>query len=69
MSCSCEVKNLETAFKAKYRRLFFLIFLIIFGGWCSNYAKDKKIEELEAAIQKLDNSVQTIKSKNSFSSE
>ncbi|MBW4964814.1 MULTISPECIES: hypothetical protein [unclassified Pseudoalteromonas] len=69
MTCSCEVKNLETAFKAKYRKLFFLIFLIILGGWGSNYAKDKKIKELEAAIQKLDYSVQTIKSKNSFTSE
>ena len=69
MSCSYEVKSLETSFKAKFRKLFFLIFLIILGSWGSNYAKDKKIEKLEAAIQKLDNSVQTIKSKNSFSKE
>jgi outer membrane lipoprotein-sorting protein len=69
MSCCCEVKNLETAFRAKYRRLFFLVFLIIFVSGFTSYTKNKKIEELEAAIQKLDNSVQTIKSKNSFSSE
>lgn len=65
MSCSCEVKNLETVFKAKYRRLLFLVFLIIFASGLTSYSKDKKIQELGAAIQELENSVQTIKSKNS----
>ncbi|GEK56963.1 hypothetical protein PES01_38080 [Pseudoalteromonas espejiana] len=65
MSCSCEVKNLETVFKSKYRRLLFLVFLIIFASGLTSFNKDKKIQELGAAIRKLENSVQTIKSKNS----
>lgn len=69
MSCSCEVKNLAVASKAKFRRLFMLVFFIIIASWSSSYAENKRIEELEAALQKLDSSVQAIKIKNNFSSE
>ncbi|MBE3672665.1 hypothetical protein PPAR_a2766 [Pseudoalteromonas paragorgicola KMM 3548] len=41
------------------------MFLIIITSWFSSYAQNKKIVELEAAVQKLNRSAKAVNSKNS----
>ncbi|MDC3211759.1 hypothetical protein NQU47_04200 [Pseudoalteromonas distincta] len=65
MSCTREAESSVTFLKVKTRRLSILVFLIIITSWFSSYAQNKKIVELEAAVQKLNRSAKAVNSKNS----